>query len=119
MEDPYQMNMYPGQMAPGSQMGHPGSMRLPPPSVHSQMQPMPGQYVPDDLDPRRAAMAEIITSDEAANQMNSRAFRERSESAEFNDSRKSYGSSERDDRRDYGKSGKKKSRSRRSPSYSQ
>lgn len=121
MEDPYQMNMYPGQMAPMSQMAHPapGSMRLPPPSVHSQMQPMPVQYVPEDVDQRRAAMAEIITSDEAANQLNSRTFRERSESVEFNDSRKSYGSSERDERRDYGKSGKKKSRSRRSPSYSQ
>ena len=116
MEDPYQMNMgYHGQMnqISQSQMSHAAnSMRLPP---NRMAEPM-NQYFPEEIDPRMQTMADLITSEEAATAHQNR-NRDRSQSNDHNDSRKSYGSSERDEKHHSKKH--KSRRHRRSPSYSQ
>ena len=116
MEDPYQMNMgYHGQMnqMSQSQMSHAAnSMRLPP---NRMAEPM-NQYFPEEIDPRMQTMADLVTSEEAATAHQNR-NRDRSQSNDHNDSRKSYGSSERDEKHHSKKH--KSRRHRRSPSYSQ
>ena len=74
----------------------------------------PNQYIPEDVDPRMQAMANLVNSEEAI-LANQHQHRERSHSNEYNDSRRSFDSS---DDKHYSKKHKSR-RHRRSPSYSQ